>query len=593
MTSKKINDITADLKKKYPELGLKALEIDKDKGTSVFYLEPKAKTLAFLEKGGVIPKTRSASASVITRTTLDRTFLDLAKKDPMSMAASDVFKAAITYYYTDPLVGSTINLLSNLACKGFENDIDDDDIRYFFDMWAFDVKFLEILEWIFLDFFKTGHVTTYKVLANYQPRVSYISPIPGKKIKKVDKVSSDLAAKKKIWSKNSLPAAYTVLNPLLVNIEGNLLFDKVNVSLKPPDELKKLISKKPGDLTIEEKDLIKLLPADFRAAIKEGKDYILDSRLVGFITYKKMPYERYAKPRIFRIFDSLEYKKSLKDADISTLDGITNYILKITIGNDEYPVTSQTELSAVAELFNTPGKSFDVIWNHTLKVEKIVSPEIGTILGQEKYKQVNEDLTGGLAISRALIDGASDLSVATAQLLIKGLQEEISYARNQVTRWIYNEYRQIAEAMKFDRFPKIRWDDSVLRDTIMYMGILSQLVDRRMLSYRTALEELGFDYSTELSTMEKEFPLVKSGIFGIIGSPWQKAKTQPTQGGPIGAPSDGRPKGKPAKTKQPQTPTKKNQTKLKKTTNPQKTTDQKVASLESDDIELDNTENDE
>jgi len=126
-------------------------------------------------------------------------------------------------------------------------------------------------------------------------------------------------------------------------------------------------------------------------------------------------------------------------------------------------------------------------------------------------------------------------------LLTKGLMEEINYARRQVTRWIYKEYQQIAEAVGFDRYPKVRWDDGVLLDTILHINTLSQLVDRRMLSYRTALEGLGYDYPNELRNMQEEMPLVEGGFFGIIGSPWQKAKMAGPV--PIGTPSSGPPKG--------------------------------------------------
>jgi len=343
-----------------------------------------------------------------------------------------------------------------------------------------------------------------------------------------------------------------VLNPQLVNVTGNLLFDKTAITLRPPPELTTMLGKPTSELTEEEKELIKALPSDLKQAAEKGQEYKLDWRLVGTITYRKMPYERYAKPRATRVFDTIEYKKSLREADLSTLDGITNYILKITIGSDDYPVTTQTELEAVAQLFNTPSKSFDVVWNHTLKIEKIISPEIGDILGQDKYMQVNEDMTGGLGMSRALIDGVSDLNVAEAGLVVKGLMEEINYARRQVTRWLYREYQQIAEAAGFDRFPKVRWDEGILQDVILYMNTISQLVDRRMMSYRTAHEALGFDYPTELMNMEEEFPLVDKGIFGILGSPWQQSAAgpggvQPKQRAPTGTPSAGRPKGQPAK----------------------------------------------
>lgn len=561
MKPETLDDVTATLREKYPEVGIRSIEVNENTGQSTFFIEPTQKSLAFIgaDKGGVVPRMAREKAATITRDYVQRTNLDLAQADPYTQEPKESYKRATQYYYTDPLVGASTNLLAGLARKGFENDIDDENIKQFYDVWTFDVRFDEVLEWVFLDFFKTGHVTTYKVLAKYEPRVSHLSPIPGQKTKTNKKAAGlETAAKKNIWSKGHLPVAYTVLNPALVTIDGNLLFDKVATKIALPPELTQMMKKPSSEWTEEEKELIKALPSELKAAAEKGGEYQLDHRLVGHITYRKQPYERYARPRSTRIFDSIEYKKALRQADLSTLDGISNYILKITIGNDEYPVTTQSELEAVAQLFNTPSKSFDVVWNHTLQIEKIVSPEIDKILGKGKYEQVNDDMTTGLAMSRALLDGGSGMNAAEVDLLIKGITEEISYARRQVTRWIYREYQQIAEAMGFERFPKIRWDDGILLDTILYMNTLAQLVDRRMLSYRTSLEALGFDYPNELQNMEEEVPLVEDGIFGILGSPWQQAKavgvgqTSPV---PKGTPSSGPPKGTP-KTSDPKTKTK-------------------------------------
>jgi hypothetical protein len=550
-----LNKVTAELQDKFPDVGIRSIEVNDKTGQATFMLQPTPTSLAFLDAnkgGGVVPRIagNQEKAATITRDYVQRSNLDLAQKDPYTEDPKESYKRAIKYYYIEPTVGAATNLLANLARKGFENDIDDDNIKNFYDVWAFDVGFEDILEWIFLDFFKVGHVSTYKVLSKYEPRVSYLSPVPGQKMKTNKKAASqEKGAKKNIWSKGHLPVSYTVLNPLLVNINGNLLFENVAVSLTPPPELRELLNKPGAELTIEEKELIKALPSDLKAAAEKGGEFLLDSRLVGQITYRKQPYERYAKPRSTRVFDTIEYKNALRAADLSTLDGITNYILKITIGNDEYPVTGQPELEAVAQLFNTPSKSFDVVWNHTLDIQKIVSPEIDKILGQGKYEQVNDDLTTGLAVSRALLDGQGGMNASEVDLLVKGLMEEINYARRQVTRWVYKEYQQIAEAMGFDRFPKIRWDEGVLLDTILYMNTLAQLVDRRMISYQTSLEALGFDYPNELKSMTEEMPLVEDGTFGILGSPWQQAKqagvgqTSTPAAKPKGTPSSGPPKG--------------------------------------------------
>ncbi len=587
MESTQLQRVTADLKEKYPDVGIRSIEVDEASGKSTFILKPTRKALASLPPEQAIQLRSAELASTVRRDAMDRTVLDLIKTSPSAEDPKEIFSRAMRYYYEYDVYGAHIDILTNFASKGFENDIDDDNIKLFYDVWNFDVNFKQLLDWIFFDFFRVGMVRTYKIIGKYEPGVSYLSPVPGMKkaqgqlkaiteraerihqmrLKNLDKklgqldarkrgekaLKEELAAKKKVWSKGYMPIAYTVLNPTLIEVEGSLLFDKSKTILTPSDELRKLLQKSPSDMTEDEKEIVKLLPSDFKSAVEKGGGIALDPMFVGNIDYRKQPYERYPKPRGIKVFDSLEYKNSLRQADLSTLDGISNYILKITVGNDEFPVVNQTELETVAQLFNTTSKAFDVVWNHTLQIEKIVAPEIEAILGQDKYKQVNEDITGGIAMSRALIDGSTNVNTGEAALIVKTVIEEINYARRMVTHWIYEEYQQIAEAAGFDRFPKIRWDNTVLRDIILYMSTIAQLVDRRMLSYETALEQLGFDFENEFNSMQNELPSVLEGVLGILGSPFQRpADTQPT-GAPKGTPSGGRPKAKVPKKKQPST----------------------------------------
>jgi len=569
MDSKEIAKITSDIKKKHPDIGLRKIEWDGSKAS--LYIQPTNKALAGLEARDAIKLRTVERAATLRRQTLDRTGLDLAQSynTPYEDTPKELFNRSIKYYVEQDIYGSTVDILTNLASKGFENDSDDADIKLFYDVWSLDVHFREIINWIFFDFFRVGMVRTYKVVGKYEPGITYLSQVPGTKVeksilknlsKRAERINGrrekllkkEKGQKKKKWSKGYIPIGYTVLNPLNIEITGSLLFNDTKVTLTPSDELRKLLQKSSSELTTEEKKVIKLLPSDFKSAVEQGGGIPLESEYVGAVDYRKMPYERYPRPRGVKAFEAIEYKNALKQADLSTLDGITNYILKITIGNDEYPVTEQSQLQAIANLFDTSSKSFDVVWNHTLNIEKIVSPEIESILGQDKYNQVNQDITGALAFSRALIDGTEQLNQGEAALLARTITEEVWYARSQVERWIYNEYREIAESQGFDRFPKVRWDNTVLKDIILYMSTISQLVDRRMLSYRTALEQLGFEFENEFANMQEEFPEVVKGTLGIVGSPFQKSSNtnvQETQNAPTGTPSSGRPKGQPAKTK--------------------------------------------
>lgn len=535
---KDLGDLKNELNEKYDTNILKIEE--NENGSVSFLVDESDVSKEFLKDKKLNDK--KVIGSIVDRPRLDRTYLDLQDKTSIfKKQPHNLYKQSATEYKNDAIYGASINVLSNFACKGFENDSEDLELKHFFDCWCFDVNFEEVLEWIFLDFFRMGMVRTYKILGKYEPGINNISDVISESTDKKDN-----AAAKTRWSKTNIPLKYTVLNPNFVEIEGSLLFGDTKTTLKPNDELKELFKKPAKDLTLDEKALIQKLPAPFKKAIKDGENIKLDPALVGEIDYRKMPYERYGVPRGSRVFESLSYKRSLRDADLSTLDGITNYILKITIGNDKFPVTSQEQINQVAQLFNTPNKSFDVVYNHTLKVEKITSPEIEAILGKDKYEQVNNDISGGLALPRVLLDGVGDLNTAEVNTVVKSVVEEIQYARKCITRWVYKEYIDIANATGFEKIPRIRWDDTILKDILMYMSIIGQLVDRRMLSYKTALERLGFNFSSELTNMRGELPIVlDEGVFGIAGSPWQQSKmgAQNTQNAPKGTPSYGKPSG--------------------------------------------------
>lgn len=494
-----------------------------------------------------------ASLNRISIDPLSRFDLDLAKTSVLTSQPQELYARAMTYYKTKDVFGTAINVLTNFASKGFKNDTDDPDIKNFYDNWKIDVGFDDIVESAFFDFFRVGMVRTYKILGKYEPKVNFLSSLPGEKATVFN--NKELAAKKNRFSKSFIPIAYTILNPLYVDIKGSMMFGQTSTYLKAKagEELRKILQQKPSERSEFHNKMINSMAADFKKAVLEGRDIPLDPNLVGEIDYRRMPYERYPTPRAVRAFEPVEFKDELRKADYSTLDGITNYILKITVGNDQFPITKQEVLDRVGEMFSSVSKSYKVVWNHTLNVEKITSPEIGEILGPDKYTQVNGDITAALGVPRALLDGEGEASSANVELAIKSVIEEINYARRQVERWIYSEYRSVALAMGFDHYPKVRFDDMALRDEIQMMNIVQGMVDRRIISYRTGQEKLGFDPDTEVAQMDIEQELVTSGVLGIIGSPYQQSKTavQPEQRTPTGTPSEGRPRGRVAKTPAP------------------------------------------
>ena len=103
---------------------------------------------------------------------------------------------------------------------------------------------------------------------------------------------------------------------------------------------------------------------------------------------------------------------------------------------------------------------------------------------------------------------------------MKGFSEEVNYARRCVKRWIDHEYEEVALAMGFNRYPQVRFDENALKDEIMMMSVIQGMIDRRIISYETGIEKLGFDFANEVANFLQERPMVMDGVLGIIGSPY-------------------------------------------------------------------------
>lgn len=523
--------------------GIHELEIDVQRGGRP------VKELAYLtgENGQVSPVRYHEGGRVITRDYTRRVDLDLliGKPEVFRMQPAKVFQTAIEFYRAKGAYGTYIDTLANFASKGFKNDIDDPDIKLFYDTWAREIGFDETVEKIFFDFFRVGMVRTFKLVGKFSPKLTpenfeqfvnkkaQANKFETSKEMREFMAHRELAAAKKIWSKAFVPLQYTILNPILIDIQGSVLFDQTETYLKPEafKEIADLV-KNPRKASQEQKKFITKLPKELKDAIKKNKPVRLPPELVGKCDYRRQDYERYPAPRVARMFDDLRYKEELKKADFATLDGITNYILKITVGSDEHPVTNQEDLETVARLFDTANKSFDIVWNHTLQIEKITFPEISEILGQDKFAQVNDDLGQAIGVSRALLDGEISGNAKALDAALKGFAEEVAYARRCVKRWIDHEYEEVALAMGFDRYPQVRFDENALKDEIMLMSVVQGMIDRRIISYETGIEKLGFDFSNELANMLQEKPLVQDGTLGIIGSPYNP-KALPAQTPPV------------------------------------------------------------
>lgn len=534
-----------------------------------------------LEKRLEIAKLRSTlknheagTLDVQYRDKLGPSYLDIREKTADLETAIKLYSRSEKEYYTTGIYGTALDLLSNFAASGFYNETTNKEVKEYYDAWVRDSDFVYTVKKIFHSLFKYSVCYIMSYNGVYEPHIDGISSIPGKEPKgkgktakasdfnllnkfmkqfgggeldyetfsKVyDQTFPNIRTNKEKGANGGIPVSYTILDPKHIQLRSSGFFNKYTVSitskgLQPIRDLVK--AKQEGKASKTEAEVIKMIPSKMRKAAEENQAYTFEDGEVSIVFLRKDDYETYAKPRGSRAFDSFDYKDELKKADFATLDGVYNYILKITVGDKDNPAADPETLQSLAKAFNTPQKSFAVVWNHTLNIEKITNKEVGAILGKAKYEPVEQDITAALGMARALIDGGN-ISGEAAVLTTKALKSEIENARQQVEHWIYSEYRKLAMSASFNLFPVVRWKQSIVNTDTDAVTISSymQMADRKISSVETISRELGFDFDTEVTRMEEELPLVQQGIL-LAGSPYQQKDSGPTQNG-----LDGRPKG--------------------------------------------------
>jgi hypothetical protein len=427
-------------------------------------------------------------------------------------------KLAVELYFKEPIVGSVVDTMVDFSSSGFTNECDDAEIKKIYDKWCEEININDLLEKIFLEYYRSGNVTIYRSTDKA-------------KVRKRRRAKGD--SKEIDITEYSFPSAYSVLNPMNVYINGNLMFGKEEVMLKLANEMTQMLAspESPSNYLAD-------IPEVLRKKIRQTQNGVflpLENELVSRITRKKMDYERYASPFLERVFEPVMYKAKLRMMDMSTIEGLVNQLVTVTVGDKEFPATDE-DLKAIAELFQTPNKAYTVFWNHTLKVT-FHKPEGIDTLTSEKYKQVNEDIIAGLGISRTVVDGGGQgggAGFSSAWISILSLIERLDNARGKVKHWLEQEYKMVAEENNFKTYPRVRFNNMNLREDTYIRDVLLAMYDRGLLDEEDILTETGRDYQSVVD-MKKRNDKNKD-LFLPPEQPFQGGKTGPNNPNGTGSP---------------------------------------------------------
>lgn len=437
--------------------------------------------------------------------------------DVLNANPHEKIRMSMLYFQSDPLVGKIIELMKTFSKEGFKNECADPEIKKWFDNWADLVDLDMVLGWMFLEYYRSGNVVTARRLMTYREDLFDLAAPEYAYGSKEEELEKAVAAKKKMYSKKSIPIAYTVLNPLTVsvlNVNGYkddlYLNTKQTVKLNSENDSYELLTKE--------------MPGDLGEIAKKAGMVPLSDNNVRRVLRMRQPYEAYGSVLMERAFNALYEKNKLRQMDMSMVNSSINQIVKVTVGNDDYPAT-KAAMNNVAKAFQNAGKGNAIFWNHTLNIE-VIRPDT-TVLNNQKYERVNEDIRNAFGISEILTGGGSaKQNFATAYLSLKAFMANLTEGRDDILRWLLGEYKDIARAMGFKTYPTPSFNPLSMTDEIAEKQLIMQAVDRGIISYESAQSRLGYDPRIELDRRRKEKPDVDDGILGFLGNPVQLAQLQ-------------------------------------------------------------------
>lgn len=239
--------------------------------------------------------------------------------------------------------------------------------------------------------------------------------------------------RKKRFDNLLVPSGLSVLDPFKVIPVGNFLFGQETLTyFADPTERDVIDSWLLGDDDSGADDIIKRLivgkyEPDFRdrkeignLGVDPNRLYILNPLYVWRITATRSDYHRFSPVRMVSIFELLDLKHQLRQADRATLIGASNFILLIRKGTDKEPA-KQFEIQSLQQSVRSLGKVPVIVGDHRLTIE-IITPKTDNILSDSRYTVLDLRIQGRLYGMFVPSATTKDDSVKLARVVARGLQ---------------------------------------------------------------------------------------------------------------------------------------------------------------------------
>ena len=402
-------------------------------------------------------------------------------------------------YYNFAIFRNTIDLMTEFSCSNVYFKDGSQKSRDFFNALFKKINLFDFQDKFFREYYRSGNVFIYRF--DTKVKDDDIS-----KITQTFGLTSNAAV--------NLPSKYIILNPADIQIGGSINFSSGRYYKLISDyELERLKSPK----TEEDLEVLKSLPPETQKLINQKPVGVLtlslDRERLAAVFYKKQDYEPFAVPMGFPVLDDINWKAEMKKMDMAVTRTMQQAVLLVTMGTDpDKGGINQKNLEAMQRIFENQSIGRVLIADYTTKAQFVI-PDIGNLIGPQKYEVVDRDIQIGL--NNILIGNDK---FANTSIKVQVFIERLKQARETfINDFLVPEIRRISKELGFKNYPTPHFEDIDLKDDIQYSRVYTRLIELGILTPEEGLQaiETGRLPSKQDSlTSQQEFKQLKdNGLY--------------------------------------------------------------------------------
>jgi len=407
------------------------------------------------------------------------------------------------YYRRDPIASTVINKMVEIGVTNIVFDkgtLSDNEFRIF---TGLEDKLRSFIEDCALEYLISGLVV---------PEINYISATKDQLM--------DLGIKK--YPSLTIPGDMWIRDPTTIKIKDSMVLNDPSYYVVLPDELVYFIQNKGmypdgnKDIPLYEK-LLRNYPEFVEQVLSGNKEVLLDNKLI--IRRKVVTGSPYPTPYLYPALEALKHKRNIRRMDYSIASRVIEAIQLIQLGNDEYPVVEGEEdvfddIRQQMSWRNSAGKSMERIFqlfaNHTLQVSWVY-PDVETLLNEEKYAEVNQDIFFGLGFPRILTTGeTAKTQTSNAEFATLSPQKSMENMQTQLLKIIKGIIKDISVYNRFKDIPTVRFDKINLHSMNDFVNTMNALLSSKAISYTTYSKAFGYSFDDESKQRTEDAKIVAS-----------------------------------------------------------------------------------